>query len=310
MADLTIIGSYIVALVIEAERLPVAGETVIGRNYRVTHGGKGSNMACCATRLGARTRFVGKVGRDNFGEGFLDLLRREGVATEGVLYAQNHPTAVGFIVCGPGGSNLIVIDAGANGEFSPADVTNAAIRGVVLSPLEIPLETALAGARIAAQRGVPAILNPAPAQDLRHQDLSCVFALTPNEGEARGCLGLHAAHSRSPAECALALLDLGPRNVIVTTGADGALWASSDGLWHIPALEVEVVDTVGAGDAFNAGLAVGLAEGMPIERAIAMGVTVASLSTRRRDTIESYPRREEVDSRVDETMARIERLSK
>jgi ribokinase len=310
MADVTIIGSYIVALVIEADRLPVAGETVIGRNYRVTHGGKGSNMACCAARLGARTRFVGKVGRDNFGEGFLDLLRREGVATEGVLYAQNQPTAVGVIVCGPGGSNLIVIDAGANGEFSPADVTNAAIQGVVLSPLEIPLETALAGARIAAQRGVPAILNPAPAQDLRRRDLGAVFALTPNEGEARVSLGLAAVDSHSPAECARELLELGPRNAIVTTGADGALWASHDGLWHVPALEVEVVDTVGAGDAFNAGLAAGLAEGMPMERAIAMGVTAASLSTRKRDTIESYPRREEVDGRVDETMARIERWSK
>jgi ribokinase len=307
MADVTIIGSYIVALVIEADRLPVAGETVAGRNYRVTHGGKGSNMACCAARLGARTGFVGKVGRDNFGEDFLDLLRREGVATEGVLYAQHQPTAVGFIVCGPGGSNLIVIDSGANGEFSPADVTNTAIEGVVLSPLEIPLETALAGARIAAQRGIPAILNPAPAQDLRRRDLSSVFALTPNEGEARVALGLDAADSPSPAECARALLDLGPRNVIVTVGANGAVWAARDGLWHVPALAVEVVDTVGAGDAFNAGLAVGLAEGMPMERAVAMGVTAASLSTRRRDTIESYPRREEVDSRVDEVAARIER---
>ena len=307
MADVTIIGSYIVALVIEADHLPVAGETVIGRNYRVTHGGKGSNMACCAARLGARTRFIGKVGRDSFGEGFLDLLRREGVATDGVLYAQDQPTAVGFIVCGPGGSNLIVIDTGANGEFSRADLANGRIGGVVLSPLEIPLETALAGARLATHQGIPAILNPAPAQDLRRHDLSSVFALTPNEGEARVCLGWEAADSRSPSECARVLLDLGPRNVMVTTGAEGVVWASRDGLWHIPALEVEVVDTVGAGDAFNAGLAAGLAEGMPMERAIAIGVTAASLSTRRRDTIESYPRREEVDSRMDEVVTRIER---
>jgi len=307
MADVTIIGSYIVALVIEADRLPVAGETVTGRNYRETHGGKGSNMACCAARLGARTRFIGKIGRDNFGEGFLSLLRREGIATDSVLYAQNQPTGVGFIVCGPGGSNLIVIDSGANGEFSLADVRSAAVTGVVLSPLEIPLETALGGAQIAAQKGIPAILNPAPAQDLRQHDLSSVFALTPNEGEARVCLGLDTADSCSPAKCARALLALGPPNVIVTTGADGAVWASRDGLWHLPALRVEVVDTVGAGDAFNAGLAVGLAEGMPIERALAMGVTAASLSTRRRDTIESYPLREEVDSRVDEAVTRIER---
>jgi ribokinase len=268
-------------------------------------------MACCASRLGARSGFIGKVGRDSFGAGFLQLLRSENVRTEGVLYSESLPTAVGFIVCGPGGSNIIVIDRGANGGFTPADVEAQRVMieasGVILSPLEILLDTALAAARIATARGIPAVLNPAPAEDLRRRDLSSLFALTPNEGEARVCLGLDAGDSAAPAECARALLDLGARNVFLTLGAHGVLWASPDGLFRVPALPVTVVDTVGAGDAFNAGLAVGLGEGRPIEEALALGVTAASLSTRIRETIASYPYRDEVDSRVAEVLGRVEK---
>jgi len=309
MGEVTVIGSYIVAHVIDTDRIPVAGETVTGRNYHITHGGKGSNMACCAARLGARAKFLGKVGTDFAGDTFVGLLRKEGVDAEGVLRAQTLPTATGFIVSGQDGSNLIVIDPGANGEFLPNDVADhgGLIGDVTLSPLEIPLETALAGARLAAQRGIPAILNPAPAQNLRKSDLSSIFALTPNEVEGRVCLGRGADERAPQAECARALLDLGPRHVILTLGAEGVLWASPSGLWRIPALAVEVVDTVGAGDAFNAGLAVGLSEGWEMGRAIAFGITAASLSTRKRETIDSYAYRDEVDSRVPEVLARIER---
>jgi ribokinase len=310
MGNVTVVGSYIVAQVIDAGRIPRQGETVIGWNYHVTHGGKGSNMACCAARLGARSGFIGKVGRDAFGEGFLELLKREDVSPEGVLYSEDLPTAVGFIISGPGGSNIIVIDRGANGEFRPADVcaSRALIEAsdVILSPLEIPLETALAAAALAHGRGIPAILNPAPAADLCGQDLSAVFALTPNETEARVCLGLAPDAPMSTKDLARALLDLGASNVILTLGAHGALWASRGGVARVPALEVTVVDTVGAGDAFNAGLAAGLSEHRPVAEAIALGVTAASLSTRRRETIDSYPYRDEVDKRVREVQARIE----
>ena len=309
MGAVTVIGSYIVALVIDTERIPGVGETVVGWNYHVTHGGKGSNMACCAARLGPNARFIGKVGRDSAGEAFLALLQTENIGTEGVLYSERLPTATGFIVCGRDGSNVIVIDPGANGDFASSDVEGAAelIQGVVLSPLEIPVETALAGARIAARLGHPAILNPAPAQDLRGFDLSSVFALTPNEGEARVCLGLKASDETPAVECARALLDLGLRHVLVTLGAEGALWVSSHGVFRVAALAVEAIDTVGAGDAFNAGFATGLSEGQSMERAIALGVTAASLCTRKRETINSYAYRDEVDSRVGEVLSRIEK---
>ena len=309
MNNVTVVGSYIVAQVIDTDRIPSRGETVMGRNYRVTHGGKGSNMACCASRLGARSRFIGKVGRDAFGEGFLALLNRENVSAEGLLYSDDVPTAVGFIICGSGGSNIIVIDVGANGSFRPEDVESrrALIEAsdVVLSPLEISLDTALAAARIASGCGIPAILNPAPAADLRGMDLRVVFALTPNEMEARVCLGLSPEEPARPEDLVRSLLQLGPANVIMTLGAEGALWASDQGIQRIPALEVQVVDTVGAGDGFNAGLATGLSQKLPLEDAIALGITTASLSTQKRETIESYPYRPEVEARVGEVRQRI-----
>lgn len=299
MSTITIVGSYIVAHVIDVDRIPIEGETLVGRNYHATHGGKGSNMAVCAARLGARTRFLGRIGRDVFGDRFLQLLEDENIERSGVLVSDKQPTAAGFILAGARGSNVIVIDPAANGEFSPADIAShheiVTASEVSLSPLEIPLETALAAAAVAHAAGKRFILNPAPAVDLRGADLRAVFALTPNEREGRVCLGLAPDDPMPDHEVARRLLALGVRNVMLTRGEKGVLWASAEGLHVIPAPAVNVVDTVGAGDAFNAGLAVGLSEGKGVLEAIALGVASASLSTQRRETIASYARRPEVE---------------
>ena len=281
MGKVTIVGSYIVALVMDTDRIPVEGETVLGSNYHTTHGGKGSNMAASASRLGAETTFMGKIGRDDFGRGFINLLRKENVNEKGVLYSEKHPTAVGFIIFSSRGTNSIVIDIAANGDFSPADIeANKEIietSDVILSPLEIPFETAITASRVAKAAGVKSILNPAPAINLQDQDLSAVYALTPNETEARVCLGLEPDDTISDNDLATALLKLGAENVILTLGEKGVLWANKNGITRIPALKVQVVDSVGAGDAFNAGLAVGLSEKKSMQEAIAIGVTAASL---------------------------------
>jgi ribokinase len=309
MGNVTVVGSYIVALVMDTDRIPVEGETVLGRNYHTTHGGKGSNMACCAARLNAESTFMGKIGKDSFGDNFLSLLKKEGVSDQGVLFAEHLPTAVGFIIFSSKGTNSIVIDIAANGDFSPADIqTNKSIiesSDVILSPLEIPLETALAGAKVAKANGKKTILNPAPAMNLREADLSNIFILTPNETEGRVCLGMSPDDNIADEDLATALLELGVKNVMLTLGPKGVLWTSGDGMQVIPALEVDVLDSVGAGDAFNAGLAVGLSENQSIVESIALGVTTASLSTQERETIESYPYREEVDKRKQEVLNKI-----
>jgi ribokinase len=308
MGQVTVVGSYIVALVMDTDRIPIEGETIIGRNYHTTYGGKGSNMAVCVSRLGAHSSFLGKIGRDAFGEDFLTLLQKERVHSEGVLFSETQPTAVGFIIFSSKGTNSIVIDMGANADFTSEDVASneeiIASSDVILSPLEIPLETALFAAKKARARGVKSILNPAPACDLRQFDIQDVFILTPNETEGRVCLGLAPDDPISNSELTSALLELGPKNVIMTLGENGVLWASDSGIQAIPALKTAVVDTVGAGDAFNAGLAVGLSEKRPVPEAIALGITTASLSTEKRETIDSYPFRSTVDARIDEILDR------
>lgn len=306
MGRVTIVGSYIVALVMDVERIPLEGETLVGSNFHTTHGGKGSNMAVCASRLGAATSFVGKVGRDSYGEKFLELLKKEVVDGSSVLHSETLPTAVGFIVFSRKGTNFIVIDTAANGDFSADDILlqQAALSAadVCLAPLEIPLQTAMKAAEIAAAAGRKFILNPAPAVDLRGIDLSPVFAMTPNEREGRVCLGLRADDPIPDYEVAERLLMLGVEHVMLTRGEKGVLWASASGLQVVAALPVQVVDTVGAGDAFNAGLAVGLSEGRATLDAIALGVTAASLSTQHRETIASYALRSEVDPFFDKTL--------
>jgi ribokinase len=286
--------------------IPLEGETVTGQNFHTTHGGKGSNMAACAARLGAPTRFFGKVGLDAFGEGFVRLLEQEKIDASALLFSDTKPTAVGFIVFSSKGSNIIVIDTAANGEFSPADITAhtevITSSAVAVSPLEIPLATALAAASAAKAAGVKFILNPAPATDLRNVDLSAVFALTPNELEGRVCLGLRPDDPISDNEVVLRLLRLGVENVMLTRGGKGVLWGCGVALLEVPAVPVLVVDTVGAGDAFNAGLAVGLSEKKSTLEAIALGVTAASLSTQRRETIASYAYRAEVDLFYEKTL--------
>ena len=306
MGKVTVVGSYIVALVIDTTRIPLVGETITGSNFHSTYGGKGSNMACCAARLQADSTFLGKVGKDSYAEDFINLIKQEGVSNQGVLYSEHLSTGVGFIVTCKKGTNIIVIDPGANGDFSPEDIkSNMHIvesSDVILSPLEIPLETALAAAKVAKAKGIKSIINPAPALDLRNADLRNVFAITPNETEGRVCLGLLPEDPISDEDLAVSLLNLGAENVMLTLGPKGVLWASDAGLKLIPALKVNVVDSVGAGDAFNAGLAVGLSESKPVMEAIALGITTASLSTQKRETIDSYPNRGEVNKRMTEIL--------
>jgi ribokinase len=299
-----VVGSYIVALVMDMDRLPVEGETVMGRNFHTTHGGKGSNMAVAAARLGAETHFVGKIGRDTHGQAFQDLLRQEKVGGDGVMICDTSPTATGIILFSAKGTNAIVIDKGANGELSPNDIVERFIApgDIVVSPLEISLEAARAGAEHAKRQGGKAILNPAPAQDLRREDLSAFFAVTPNESEARVCLGLEPNDPVADEILAERLLELGAPHVVITLGEQGVLWASRAGKRRIPALKVNAIDVVGAGDAFNAGLAVGLAEDRPLIEAISLGIAAASLSTETRETIASYPRRADVDRRVKDVL--------
>jgi ribokinase len=298
---LVIIGSYLVALVMDTERIPAKGETILARNFRTAYGGKGSDMAVQAARLGTDVHFVGSIGADDFGRAFTDLMVEEGVNIDYLKSREELATGAGFIIKSADGHNIITIDIGANQLFSPADVDEAAAimddNSVVLIQLEIPLETALHAARVGQAAGATVILNPAPAYDLRDVDLSAVDILTPNETELRVCLGMLPGDKADEAELAGALLDRGCRSVLVTLGERGSLIVTPDGVTTVPAFDIEnVVDSNGAGDSFNASLATGLLEGLSVPEAARFGNAVAGLCCTQWDTVPSYHTRDAVDN--------------
>jgi len=304
---LTVVGSYAKALVMTVDRLPEAGETLLGREYRETYGGKGSDMAVQAARLGADVVYVGAVGDDAHGAEFRALMAAEGVDDSRVTVDPTAPTGVGFIVKDTAGRNLIVVDKGANDRLLPEvlDRSADALRGadVVLAQLEIPLGSALHALAAAREAGVTTVLNPAPAVDLRGADLSAVDVLTPNEHEARVALGLPPGDPAPVEELARRLLALGPRSVVVTRGEDGALVADAAGATPVATAAVDVVDSNGAGDSFNAALAVALGEGCDLRDAAAFAGVVAALCCEHWETVPSYRTRAEVEDFLATTRA-------
>lgn len=295
-----VLGSYAQALVLTTDRIPQAGETLMGWDYRQTYGGKGSDMAVQAARLNAEVTYVGVVGDDDFGRGFSNLLVTEGVGLDHLRVTADRPTAVGMIVKDVQARNIIVVDPGANELFARADVDAAAAAlgccDVVLAQLEIPLDTALYGLALAKQAGVTTVLNPAPAVDLSTADLSDVDVLTPNETEARVAVGLSSDDPTSEEEIARRLLARGVGAVVMTLGSAGALIATEDSVTRVPAVPVEVVDSNGAGDSFNAGLCVALAEGETLSQAAHFAGVVAGLCCQEWETVPSYRSRAEVDA--------------
>jgi ribokinase len=279
--------------------------------YRVDYGGKGSNQAVGCARLGAQVSFVAKIGKDAFGAMALQLHRDEGIDVAHVEQTADAPTGVGFIIVESGsGHNCITIDPGANELLTAADISRCAAAldstKVVLTQLEIPVAAAEAALARGRARGAVTILNPAPVRPLPPSLLRLVDILTPNETEAR----LLAGHSPDaapgpgdkPEELAHELIRAGVKQVVMTLGETGALIVTESSSTRVPAIQVAAVDTTGAGDAFNAGLAVGLSEGESVPHSIALGITAASLSTEKRETLASYPYRPEVDQRLSEIL--------
>ncbi len=308
--NIVVIGSYLVALVMNSRRLPVLGETLMARNFRQVHGGKGSNQAVQAARLGAHTSFVGRVGKDNFGEAFKQLCKEENIDAGFVFESNQLPTGAGFIICDDNGHNIITIDIGAIHEFGKEDI-DAAIgiisdTSTVLLQLEIPLETALYAAKKAKEKGATVILNPAPAQNLTGYDLSFIDFLTPNETEARVCIGLPQESIITDEEAAHKLLKLGCSNIVLTLGEKGSFLCNKSMSIAIPGFEMKkVVDTTGAGDGFNAGLAVALSESKSIPDAIQFANAVGGLSVTRADTVPSYHSRNEVNHFLQQQVQRL-----
>ncbi|KRD24415.1 MULTISPECIES: ribokinase [unclassified Streptomyces] len=294
--DLLVVGSANADLVIGVERRPAAGETVLGSDLAVHPGGKGANQAVAAARLGARTALLARVGDDAHGRLLLDSQRAAGVDTAGVL-AGGAPTGVALITVDPSGDNSIVVSPGANGHLTPADVRAAAglvhASRVVSAQLEIPLETVVEVVRNLAP-GSRFVLNPSPPRPLPAEVLAACDPLIVNEHEAKVILGEELPGGK-PEDWARTLLARGPKSVVVTLGAEGALVASSDqDVTRVPSVRVDAVDTTGAGDAFTAALAWRLGTGSSLAEAAAYAARVGAAAVTRPGAQESFPTADEV----------------
>jgi ribokinase len=300
---ITVVGSFAVGLTLRAPRFPVKGETIIGSDFDIGPGGKGSNQAVGAARLGAESQLVAVIGEDIFGEVAVKLYQQEGVGVSHLRRTAERNTGVGFITLNAEGDNHIVLDMGANHLLSPADVEAAedliAASDVVLSVLEIAPETAARGMALARQHGAISILNPAPAQPLSAEHLANVDVLTPNESELRILLGLAPDDATDTLELAHRLQKQGVKNLVVTRGAQGALIIAETGaVEHVPGFSVNVVDTTGAGDAFTCALGVALAEGQALAEAVRFAAGAGALACTQLGVIPALPTRAAVDELV------------
>ncbi|MDQ0792851.1 ribokinase [Streptomyces sp. B1I3] len=297
--DLLVVGSANADLVVGVDRRPAAGETVLGSDLAVHPGGKGANQAVAAARLGARTALLARVGDDAHGRLLLESQRAAGVDTGGVLVG-GAPTGVALITVDPSGDNSIVVSPGANARLTPEDIRAAApllsAARVVSVQLEIPLDTVAETARTLAP-GTRLVLNPSPPAPLPAGVLAACDPLVVNEHEARFILGDGAGDT--PESWARELIELGPRSVVITLGAAGALVADTRGgsPVRVPSPTVEAVDTTGAGDAFTAALAWRLGLGEELPEAATFAVRVGAAAVTKEGAQASFPTAEEVRGR-------------
>ncbi len=300
---IAVVGSLITDLVVQVERAPAEGETVIGTGFGRYSGGKGANQAVAAARLGAKAVMIGRVGDDLFGRDQLASLRQSGVETSCIGLDAAAPSGVAAIVLDAAGHNRIAIVPGANNNVSPADLEAArpqiAAAHFLLVQLELPLAISLRAIEIANEVGTPVVFNPAPARALDKALFRQVALVTPNEVEAGQLTGVTVRTVADAAEAGRCLIGWGPTAAVITLGDQGALVVEATGEeikeTHIPPYQVQVVDTVAAGDAFNGALAVRLAAGDDLVAAARYANAVAAISVTRRGAQPGMPTKDEVE---------------
>jgi ribokinase len=299
-AKIAVVGSSNMDVFCWTERMPVAGETVIGNRQWMAMGGKGANQAVGARLLGAEVTMVGRVGNDLFGRQILDNFSSYGVACDHITVDEEAGSGVALIVVDKRAQNTIVVVPGANMRLSATDVDAAADRlraaDVLLMQLEIPLEAIERAIEIALESNTLCVLNPAPARPVPDHILKKVHLLTPNQNEAEMLTGVSADTLEGAKVAGQVLLDKGVPTVIITLGVQGALIVRPSQTLHIAGVSVDAFDTTGAGDAFMAGLAVALAEGKTLEAATRLANVSGALSTTKPGAMPSLPTRDEVEA--------------
>jgi len=301
MNSICIFGVFVADLCFFAEKIPVKGETVLGKNYLVGPGGKGSNQAIAAARLNGNVNFITKIGKDNHADMAFRLYEDAGVKTSSIIQDENLSTGVAGIMIDDNGSNAINIVSGAAAHLNNQDIDkNLEIfkkSKIFLTQMETPEEVTIYSLKKAKENDCITVLNPAPARNIEKEDFNLLDFFTPNENEAEFYLNKKIKSEQDVKNAASEFLKKGVKNIIITLGEKGVYFANKNEEYFIDALKLkdEVVDTTGAGDAFNGAFVVGLANELKYKEALQFANKVAGISATRFGAASSMPTLNEVD---------------
>ena len=301
MNSICIFGVFVADLCFFAEKIPVKGETVLGKKHLVGPGGKGSNQAIAAARLNGNVNFITKIGKDNHADMALKLYQEAGVKTSSIIQDENLSTGVAGIMIDENGSNAINIISGAAEQLNNKDIDkNLDIlkkSKIFLTQMETPEEVTIYSLKKAKENECITVLNPAPARNINKEDFNLLDFFTPNETEAEFYLNKKIKSEQDIKDAAKEFLKKGVKNIIITLGEKGVYFANKNEEYFIDALKLkdEVIDTTGAGDAFNGAFVVALANELKYKEALQFANKVAGISTTRLGAASSMPNLKEVE---------------
>lgn len=299
--SISILGIFVADLCFFADEIPIPGKTVLGKKYIIGPGGKGSNQAIAASRAGGDVSFITKLGKDSYAEMALNLYQEAGINTQSVILDSNLTTgAAGILINQKTGENAINVVPGAAGTIDNKliDENLSIIKNskIFLSQLETPLETTLYALKLAKENGCTTILNPAPASNLPEDCYPNIDFFTPNETEASFYVQQPIESEKDCHHAAKVFLDKGIKNILITLGDKGCFFKNKDEEFLIPAkkLSLPVLDTTGAGDAFNGAFSVALSNNKNYKEAIEFASLVAGISVTREGAANSMPSIQEI----------------
>ena len=302
MNSICVFGVFVADLCFFADKIPIKGETVLGKNHIVGPGGKGSNQAIAAARLGGNVNFITKIGDDQNAKMALKLYEEAGINTDSIIQDPNQSTGVaGIMINEKTGDNAINIVPGAAGSLSNKDIDNniefLKNSKIFLTQLETPYEVTSYELNKAKESGSVTIFNPAPASNINESDFKCMDYFTPNETEASFYLGKKVESKIEIEEAAKTFLAKGVQNIVITLGPKGLYFANSSESYFVDAynLKDDVLDTTGAGDAFNGAFAYALSKNQSNKDAIEFANKVAGISTIRAGAANAMPKLKEVE---------------
>ncbi len=306
---IVVFGSFVVDLTGRTEGLPLPGQTILGKSFRMGAGGKGSNQAVAAYQAGANVTLVTKLGTDMLAHIAVDFYEKEGMDTRYILRDKEQGTGVALIIVDEGSAqNEIVVIPGACNHITMQDVEKCRTlienASILLLQHEINFDAQRAVLEIAYQAGVRIVLNPAPAVPIPDDVFGKIDTITPNETEAQVLTGIEVTSLESAQEAANVFVEKGVKNVVITMGSLGAFATDGRNCELLPRLNVDCIDTTGAGDAFNGGFVTALSEGKTLFEALRFGNATGALSVTKHGTAPSMPKREEIAAMIRENYGR------